>query len=234
MNIVERAKQMLSLDLYNHRNEPAFAGLVQINVPEEEQFILRMLIQRPLLGGQFIPKEYRWVNPILEKAYEYQRKVVGIIHPYVYLTIRHGIVATEKDDEWHVDGFSMKINHLPEQNYIWSNTISTEYLIKPIQFHPRFDPFEHNVHYYIQDSLSVLDKPHKMIQNNVYCIDPYVIHRRPKEATGKQRTFVRVSFCPIEIMDDNNTQNPLFPVAVPKYNLDGVKDFRDKLKRFEP
>ena len=65
--------------------------------------------------------------------------------------------------------------------------------------------------------------------HTVYCMDPYVIHRRPKKAKGKLRTLVRISFTPIEIVDCNNTRNAML---FRDYKRDGVRDFRDNLKRY--
>lgn len=40
---------------------------------------------------------------------------------------------------------------------------------------------------------------------------------------------MRVSFCPMEIKDVNNTQNPLIPRD---YDRDGVEEFREDLERY--
>jgi len=57
-----------------------------------------------------------------------------------------------------------------------------------------------------------------------YCLrcEPYVIHRRPPNTQGIHRTFVRISFTPIEIMDINNTENPAIQT---NYTRDGIKDY---------
>ena len=55
-----------------------------------------------------------------------------------------------------------------------------------------------------------------------------MVHRRPSNTTGKQRTFVRISFIPIEIEDDTCTRNMLFPEKV--YNR---KDIREKLINYK-
>jgi len=132
--------------------------------------------------------------------------------------VRHGEVRSVTDDEWHVDGFSTFITHIPESNYVAVNHTPTEYLVQPIEFPDDFDPLVHNVQWYIQNRAS-LDvrrlKPHTL-----YCFDPYFIHRRPSIEPGTHRTFVRVSFTPIEIADDANTPNPLLPMRV--YERDGV------------
>ena len=70
----------------------------------------------------------------------------------------------------------------------------------------------------------------KALPNIVYVFDPYVIHRRPPKAFGTQRTFVRVTFVPIEIYDDACTSNPLLPSKV--YNRT-ASCTRDSLKEYK-
>jgi len=62
-------------------------------------------------------------------------------------------------------------------------------------------------------------------------MDPYVVHRRPPISNGVVRTFVRISFTPIEIPDVNNTPNPLIPTQ--HYITDGVKSFREHLLDYD-
>lgn len=162
---------------------------------------------------------------------EYQSNTLKIIQPYCYVTVRSGLVESVTDDDWHTDGFSMNITHLPEQNYCWSNVYPTEFVEKGIVFPKDFSPFAHNIHQYIGDALIANPEPITVANpNTIYCFDPYVIHRRPQIPEGIQRTFVRVSYTPIEIIDGANTENPLLPR--PKCERNAVKEFRDKLARY--
>ena len=224
--IAERAQHPVSLKWFDDLNFPEYISAVDLKPPKGSQYILRMLIKEPFAEFK-IPDEYQWVKPMLIIA-EANQKRSNIRHPFCYLTIRHGIVASENDDVWHTDGFSQTITHLPEQNYVWVNQFPTEYFAKEIQFPNDFDTFKYNVHLYLQDNSPAVY--HKVVSKNVYCLDPYVIHRRPKNSTGKQRTMVRISFTPIEIADVNNTSNPLI---YRNYTRDGIKIFRDNLQRYK-
>jgi hypothetical protein len=229
-SIKTRGLQAISLAPFAQSNEAEHLGYLQLQPPEEKQYILRMLIRRPFQDFK-IPTELEWAQPLIEKADAYQRIELQIIQPYCYITVRSGLVESVTDDEWHTDGFSMNITHLPEQNYAWTNVYPTEFVAKAIQFPNDFSPLKHNVHQYIQDTLTAEPAPVTAGKpNSVYCFDPYVIHRRPQVPVGSKRTFVRVSFTPIEIVDDNNTQNPLLPVA--KYHRDALKVFRNQLQRY--
>jgi hypothetical protein len=226
--IARNAQTRLNLANYANWNQPWFVGKVQVSPPEERQYILRMLIKRPHQDIK-LPAEYAWALPIIERAFAAQEEA-DIRQPFCYLTIRHGVVDSVNDDVWHVDGFSLTIHHIPEQNYVWANTIGTEVVLKSIKFPADFDSQRHNIHLYLQDSIPKDTVVFQCPSETVVCMDPYVIHRRPKQTTGQLRTFARVSFTPIEIEDTNNTLNPLLAT---NYVRDGVVAFRDQLERYK-
>lgn len=151
---------------------------------------------------------------------------MGINHSFCYITVRHGYVKSITDDEWHVDGFSTRISHIPEQNYIWTNIKLTEYVKKRLKFPKDFNPKKHKIQHYFQNNINENDKIYTFKENCLYCLNPYIIHKRLKNTEGLFRTFIRISFTPIEIQDINNTLNPILPKPILP---DGVKDFRDNL-----
>lgn len=177
-----------------------------------------------MFGEYVIPKELEWVRPLIELC-DSNQKLIGIRQPFVYITIRSGLVESVTDDLWHVDGFSQNITHLPEQNYIWSNNYPTEYVTKLFDFPIDFNGLKHNIHLFFQDNIDDKDIL-LMNKNTIYCLDPYVIHRRSPISNNKNRCFIRLSYTPIEIEDINNTINPLL---FTNYKRDGVKDIRNKL-----
>jgi len=226
-SIKKRALKILNLKTLNRKNKPEFVKGIDLDVPKDEVYILRMLIKTSF-SDILIPKEYDWIRPIVEEAYLNQLKL-NISQPYCYVTIRSGEVKSTLDDEFHLDGFSMRVTHIPEQNYIWCDNLPTEYIVKPIKVNKKFSPFKHNIHLYIQDKITKKDVISYILTNCLYAIDTYVIHRRQKITEPTNRCFIRISFTPIEINDINNTQNPLLPT---NYTQDGVS-FRNTLKRFK-
>lgn len=225
--LCQRARHVLDLKFFNQRNSPDFVSGYRVKCPYDHQYILRMIIRHG--HGEFcLPYELAWATPIIMIANDYQERVVKIRHLACYITVRHGLVTSETDDVPHTDGFSTKINHLPEQNYIVTNVYPTRYISKAIEFPKDFNPLRHNVHKYIQTQVGTSDQ-RALGVNRIYCIDPYCIHLRPEVPEGTIRTFVRVSFVPIEIMDDTNTPNPLLPM--PTYSRNGVV-IRDKLQEY--
>lgn len=225
--IKDRAFNALNLEQYSKINKADKLGYIELSVPIEEQYILRMLIKK-MFNGYMIPQEIQWLQPFIEKCEAYQ-KSMGINQPFVYITIRNGIVKSVTDDEWHVDGFSKTITHLPEQNYIWSNKIPTEYIEKAIEIPHDFNPLKHNIHKFFQKRISETDIK-MMNEKKIYCLDPYIIHKRPKIEPNVNRCFIRLSFTPIEIEDVNNTINPLL---VTNYTRNGVMEMRDQLIEYD-
>ncbi len=193
--------------------------------PDERQYVLRMPVR--VDGGAYrMPPELRWCRTILWQALAHQR-TLRRDHPFCYVTVRHGVVESVTDDEWHVDGFSTRVMHVPEQNYVWCSASPTEWAPMLVEFPADFDPLRHNVNHYLQRHVN----PYAVRQLEprlVYCMDPYVLHRRPPVAAGTPRTFVRVSCVPIEIDDHANTQNPRLPRT---YTRSGV-EHRNSLETY--
>jgi len=177
-----------------------------LDVPEN-QYILRMMVRSPETNGFVIPDELAWISPTLANICQFHDMVFHD-RPYVYVTVRSGEVKSVTDDEWHVDGFSMRVPHKPEQNYIWSDCYPTEVLDQRFVIPEDFDPFKHNIHTYFQDNADP-SKIKSLKERHLCIIDPYVVHRRPQVPVGTKRAFVRISFVPIEIEDDTCTPNLL-------------------------
>lgn len=221
-HIRHRSQDLVSLSKFSSAGIPIIVDKFDIECPHDRQYILRMAIR--VDGGDYhIPSELDWLIPIFKSSLNYQ-KSMGINHPFCYITVRHGEVTSQEDDEWHVDGFSIKVPHTPEQNYIWCNRDATEYAELKVEFPEDFDARVHNVNHYLQNFIND-ENIGKCEEFVLYCMDPYNVHRRPITATGMNRTFVRISFAPIEINDINNTQNPALHRI---YDQNGVK-FRKEL-----
>lgn len=221
----QRAKQLLSLVNY----ADAYLRLMHLPLEIEDvpknQHILRMMIKAPWSNGWQVPPQLAWTVPAIQEAIRAQRNL-RVDHPFVYITVRSGVVQRRTDDVWHVDGFSMRVPHVPEQNYIWTDDYPTEVLAQRFGFEPDFDPMVHNIHQYFQDRAHD-SNVYVLRPKCLYQIDPYVVHRRPQIPEGTQRTFLRISFIPIEIEDDTCAPNPLLPEKV--Y---GREDIRKKLIRY--
>jgi len=224
MSIQERATRLVNTKEFSRCPLPEKVCKIDNLSPPKDQYILRMCIKFNN-GDIQLPDSLSWVEPLLEKALLSQQQK-GIDHPFIYITVRNGKVKSQTDDQWHLDGFSTRIEHTPEQNYIYTNKYCTEYVKQSVDVPKDLDPLVYNMNTFLDKFV----KPVNVLQceeNTLYCVDPYVLHRRPSNIPKNfERVFVRISFVPIEIDDINNTVNPLLPV---KCSKDGVK-FRDGLK----
>lgn len=215
--IKERSLETVSLHGFSNAGVPEKICHLDLHCYKDRQYILRMIVRAE--GGKYqIPAELRWIRPMFNVALARQVVLLGIDHPFCYITVRRGLVDSQTDDEWHVDGFSTRTPHVPEQNYIWCSESGTEYSPTEVSFPDDFDPMIHNVNTYLQKFIDPA-RVRSCEVKTVYCLDPYLLHRRPACTSGTVRTFVRISFVPIEINDINNTQNPLLPR---EYTRDGV------------
>lgn len=191
------------------------------------QMILRMLV-KPRYGHFRIPRQLGWLEHcIMDLMHiDYQLTRIPIDHSWVYVTVRHGPLASQTDDQWHFDGASFRVELIPERNYIWANHTGTEYKTGSVNWPSDFDPIKHNLFTYAARALA--DEPVQVAEaQKWHMLNPFCLHRRAPSARFDARTFVRIAFTEIEGRDANNTPNPL--LHTPTYGRDPVKSFRDKL-----
>ena len=202
------------------RHQGVYHGRAELTCPHATQGVLRMLVRYRDDELQ-LPEELEWVRPLITAT----DKVMTdneLVMPFTYVTVRHNFETDHTDEDWHVDGFSMRVSHIPEQNFLWSNTGGTLFAGRAARVAANFDPMKHNINTsvkFIGTGADISAAP-----NGVYSFDPYVFHKAPTY-TGEVRTFVRVSYTPIEIDDVNNTPNPLLPRAVTRRGV----EFRNTL-----
>lgn len=200
-----------------------------LSCPFKEQYVLRMMIRKN--GGEFfIPNELKWLESLILYTKEKQIQDGMPDQPFVYVTVRHAkTIMSKTDDIWHVDGFSMRVPHPPEQNYLLVLGESpTQFLKQKIKLPNDFDPFVHNIHLFFNFE-AIEDKKVVGDIGTLFRIDPYCIHRRPPiEKINNFRTMIRISFIPIEIEDDTCFINPLMP----KQKMFNRKDIRETLKNY--
>lgn len=225
MDHIQRAHQLVGLEGFREAGLPVPAGDVTLECPFNQQYFLRMVIRAD--GSEYqIPAELEWIREALDISIEKQREI-GVDHPFTYVTVRHGLVSSQTDDEWHVDGFSTKVPHLPEQNYVWTNHTGTECADLAVEFPSDFDPLRHNVNHYLAGFVTD-ENVMALNPGTLYIMDPYMLHRRPPQTAGAVRTFLRITHVPIEINDVNNASNPLLPRVA---TADGVA-YRNRLTTY--
>ncbi len=197
---------------------------VQLTGP---QMILRMLV-KPRYGDWRIPRQVGWLSGCIKDLSLIDYELTGIPshHSWVYVTVRHGPVVSETDDQWHFDGASFRVELIPERNYIWTNHTPTQFKTGSVQWPSDFDPTKHNLFTYAARALA-----NEPIQTTVarqwVMLNPFCLHRRSPSVPSGSRTFVRIAFTEVEGRDINNTPNPL--LSTPAYGRDPVRSFRNHL-----
>jgi hypothetical protein len=193
------------------------------NVPDD-QMILRMLL-RPKYGEFHIPENLSWMRDRIHGLARMDRAITGISNSWCYITVRSGM-PFPTTDEWHFDGGSLRVELIPERNYIWCSKFGVQYKLGSVEYPDDFDPVKHNLFTYA--SKQVEEEPvHTAKEKTWYLLSPFCLHRRDPASNGHHRTFIRVSFIDIEVRDVRCTPNPLFPTEA--YNRDPVASFRDRL-----
>jgi hypothetical protein len=216
---------------YSNLDEPE---LLSEHIPAEipnapALMVLRMLV-RPKYGQWSIPPELEFLRETIKQLSEYDQARTGIKDSWCYVTVRHGPVVSETDDEWHFDGASFRTDIIPERNYIWTNHSPTEYKTGGLKIPEDFNPIIHNLFSFAEHQLA--QEPVKAVREKTwYLLSPFCLHRRPKiQDPSRSRTFIRICFTDIEGRDKNNTDNPLLPT--PFFGRDPVNTFRKNLKNY--
>jgi hypothetical protein len=196
-------------------------------IPREQQ-ILRMLVKTKYSDEFKIPDELKYLESEILRLWELDKELTGIRNSWCYITVRSG-VAEGNSDEFHFDGGSMRVDLIPERNYVWVNKFGIEYKLGSVKYPDDFDPMKHNMFTFAEESVTDR-RVWESATNQWILLTPFCLHRRNPESNGHERTFIRVSFVDIEVRDVRCTQNSLLPTEA--YGRDPVKTFRDKLTNY--
>lgn len=207
--------KIFSQEKFKYPYLPLYLGEYQFNydLKNTDINVLRLLIrQNSSLLNIELPKEIEFAEDFIIKQINYHWN----FYPenrncFIYLTIRCCTAQTcyyDNAKSWHIDGFqgTKLTRHIPEQQIFWSNVNPTEFLLQPF-FIDGLDPSKHNIHGYFQNNAND-DLIYKGIEQGVYLINPYNIHRASKDNYLGNRIFVRLTFSPVVIDDPTNTLNP--------------------------
>jgi hypothetical protein len=131
--------------------------------------------------------------------------------------------------EWHIDGYQgARISrHKVEQNAFWSNVNPTQFSVQPY-FCEGLNPRIHDINEFFNRNTDEAFAV-KGIENGIYFVNPYHVHRVCPEKFEGKRVFVRINFSPVLIEDSTNTVNPCFPDVV----FEKREDVRNFLHAYE-
>ena len=214
---------------YQNLDIPEYVNCSNPKIPKKESLMILRMLVRPKYGKFKIPKELKFLEKTIKELSKYDVKRTGIKDSWCYITVRHGLINTKTDDEWHFDGSSFRTDIIPERNYIWVDNNPTEYKHGNLEIPLDFDPIKHNL-FNLADFQLKDKKIIKSTEKLWYLLSPFCLHRRPKINNNTKRTFYRICFTDIEGRDINNTQNPLLHTEF--FGRNPVKNFRNKLLNY--
>jgi hypothetical protein len=223
---------------------PLFVGKFQLaedHVAGIDANLLRLMIRTNESDSDiFLPKSVSSLAPLILQNINYHRQFfLQNEECFIYLTVRvcdFNALYYKNSADWHIDGYqgARIARHRVEQNMFWSNLNPTEFSLQPF-FCEGINPRLHDINDFINrtanEQMAVAG-----IDNGVYFVTPFHVHRVcPRPFEGK-RVFVRLNFSPVLIEDQSNSVNPWFDrIRFPKrydvrnflhsYEIDEVANF---------
>lgn len=213
------------LNRYRYPYLPLFLGIYNFDITNINVNCLRLLIHTPYSNKIHLPYEILFTKDFILNQIVYHNQHYSINKKcFIYLTIRtsDGDYYYKTAKIWHVDGFqgSRISRHIPEQDIIWSNINPTEFLMQPF-FINEIDCSKYDIADYFDRNAN--GSVYSGVENGIYLITPYNIHRVTKKCNSEKRIFIRLTFSPIEIEDPTNTINPMIRTDFPPRR--DVRDF---------
>lgn len=156
------------------------------NEGAEMCFVQYLPIRIPLQKSMYaIPKNLKWVEPIVKLSLfsEYIRE--RIVHSYVYLTVKR-VYGSGNREGWHCDGFGTD-----DVNYIWYDSHPTEF------YQGNLLELRHDHKDSMLQMSELLCKTNKIITypvNHLIRMNQSSIHRVNQHPCTNLRTFVKISF----------------------------------------
>jgi hypothetical protein len=235
--IYQQTEQPFTETMFKFPTMPLFVGkfaLTQEEIDVIDLNVLRMLIRS---SGRrdpvFLPKAAGPLVPLILQNINYHRQFfTPNADAFIYLTVRvcdYESMYYRNSSEWHIDGYQgARISrHKVEQNAFWSNVNPTQFSLQPY-FCEGLNPRIHDINEFFDRNTDEAFAV-KGVDNGVYFVNPYHVHRVcPEKFVGK-RVFVRINFSPVLIEDPTNTVNPCFPDLV----IDKREDVRNFLHAYE-
>lgn len=219
------ADKVFDQERFKYPYLPLYLGNFKIDIDKVDLNVLRLIISDHDYELH-VPEQFQPLMDFITTQCNYHRQHYPANNsPYIYITVRttDGDCYYNTAQEWHVDGFqgSSEHRHIPEQDIVWSNCNPTEFTLQPV-FCEGLTPSKHNIVNFFNETIDE-NNVYTGIENGVYLLTPYNIHRVSIEPFKQKRVFIRLTFSPVPIIDSTNTPNPCINVEE-KYRKD-VRDF---------
>lgn len=214
-----QAEAPFSHAMFRYPSLPLFLGKFELSEAQTEALdlnVLRLLIRLDDRNAKlFMPSSLGPLADLVLQNVNYHRQFFPAnADCFVYLTVRicdYETMYYRSATGWHIDGFQgARIpRHKVEQNCFWSNVNPTEFSLQPY-FCEGLNPRIHDINEFFDrttnESFAI-----KGVENGIYFVNPYHVHRVSPQPFDGKRVFVRINFSPVLIEDRTNTPNPCFP-----------------------
>lgn len=202
-----------NVNQYLYPRPPIDMGIMD-ELPRSVPNVLRMPIKFPN-SMYLIPNELSNLIPLIMKVSEYE-SFLNKQHDSCFAHITYDQSSVNKGEYHRYPGFhgdgiqgtklTPKVN--VEHSYIITTDPPTEYCLQPF-FLKHLDEAKHN--YFLEfDKQAREDNIYKSLNNHLYLIDPYMVHRTPKIEKATNRLFIRITYAFTELQHPKNTINPMF------------------------
>lgn len=216
--IYRHAEVDFSETMLKYPTLPLFVGKYELDqsvVETLEANVLRLMIRgNDRLADIYLPKAVVPLAPLILQNINYHRQFFGAnADCFIYLTVRvcdYQALYYKNSSDWHIDGYqgARIARHQVEQNMFWSNVNPTEFSLQPF-FCEGLNPRLHDINDFINRRANP-EMAVKGVENGIYFVTPFHVHRVCPEPFEGKRVFVRVNFSPVLIEDHSNTPNPWF------------------------
>ena len=199
---------------YTNPRLPIDLGATDLSKVQDCPSVLRMPLKLPGDEHFSIPEEFLPILPLLTRLFTYER---GICSRYLgfaaHITIDNRNVepgSTQRFPGFHGDDlqggiFNSKV--ITAHSYIITSEPATEVCLQPFFVAHLHDTFEK-----VFDEFDRQARPEntvKVLGSHVYLVDPYNVHRSPVITEPVERTFLRITFSPADMLLPHNTINPM-------------------------
>jgi hypothetical protein len=223
--------------MYKFPSLPLFVGKYELSEKDVERIdlnVLNLLIrENDPKAPVYLPRSADPIAPLVLQNINYHRQFFEAnADAFVYLTVRvcdYETMYYRSSATWHVDGYqgARGVRQRVEQNMLWSNVNPTQFSVQPY-FCEGINPRLHDINEFFDRNANEA-YAFSAVENGIYFVNPYHVHRVcPKRFDGK-RVFVRVNFSPVVIEDPKNTINP----RLPQYRFGDRADVRNFFHAYE-
>ena len=212
---------------YRYSSLPVHIGQFKIDYTfDSVTNVLRCPVKTSGTRKLIIPSELDFLRNFIERCAIYETCFNDRFEDlYMHITVHAAKVdagKTQRVKGFHVDGFQghkfRSEKHEIEHSYLWASDHGTEFCPQPF-FLEHIDDSKYHVSFEM-DKMAKEENVVKLLPENLYIFDPYMVHRSPVISSDSSRLLVRLTCEYQKLLDPNDTMNPGLEFNPPyKYDI---------------